>query len=127
MLSSLTFAAGCLPSFIVAVYASVGTYALADRLGEFKPLPVGVAYSFGIETITGTYSFSGAPPRWLTWAANGVSLVIMDLPPLLVTLAVNHRLTFARVPSNGHTRCGHCGYILKGLVEPRCPECGRTI
>ena len=27
----------------------------------------------------------------------------------------------------GETRCGWCGYGLKGLQEPRCPECGRDI
>lgn len=26
-----------------------------------------------------------------------------------------------------HLRCPDCGYILKGLAEPRCPECGRQI
>lgn len=26
-----------------------------------------------------------------------------------------------------HTRCHYCDYILKGIVEPRCPECGRRI
>ena len=26
-----------------------------------------------------------------------------------------------------HLRCLECGYILKGLSEPRCPECGRRI
>ena len=26
-----------------------------------------------------------------------------------------------------HLRCLNCGYILKGLSEPRCPECGRQI
>lgn len=25
------------------------------------------------------------------------------------------------------TRCRRCGYILRGLVEPRCPECGERI
>ena len=25
------------------------------------------------------------------------------------------------------TRCERCGYILKGLPEPRCPECGTQI
>ncbi|MCZ6653216.1 MAG: hypothetical protein O7D91_09340 [Planctomycetota bacterium] len=29
--------------------------------------------------------------------------------------------------SEGHTRCGKCGYILKGLTEPRCSECGERI
>lgn len=28
---------------------------------------------------------------------------------------------------DGHTHCGCCGYILKGLSEPRCPECGERI
>ena len=23
-----------------------------------------------------------------------------------------------------HARCGQCGYRLRGLREPRCPECG---
>src|SRR5262245_57802164 len=27
----------------------------------------------------------------------------------------------------GHPRCLHCGYSLRGLVEFRCPECGREI
>ena len=26
-----------------------------------------------------------------------------------------------------HARCGACGHILKGLTEPRCPECGESI
>lgn len=25
------------------------------------------------------------------------------------------------------TRCRRCRYILRGLTEPRCPECGETI
>ena len=25
------------------------------------------------------------------------------------------------------TRCRACGYILKGIIEPRCPECGERI
>lgn len=25
------------------------------------------------------------------------------------------------------TRCRRCGYILRGLTEPRCPECGERI
>ncbi len=35
---------------------------------------------------------------------------------------------FARLPRrgtlDGHTRCGQCGGILKGLTEPRCAKCG---
>ena len=32
-----------------------------------------------------------------------------------------------REVKDGHTRCGKCGYILKGLTEPRCSECGEQI
>ena len=28
---------------------------------------------------------------------------------------------------HGETRCRKCGYILRGLIEPRCPECGERI
>jgi uncharacterized paraquat-inducible protein A len=41
-------------------------------------------------------------------------------------------LTFTRLRkrhewSDGHLHCLKCGYILKGLSEPRCPECGERI
>jgi hypothetical protein len=28
---------------------------------------------------------------------------------------------------DGETRCRRCGYILRGISEPRCPECGERI
>ena len=28
---------------------------------------------------------------------------------------------------DGETRCRKCGYILRGISEPRCPECGERI
>ena len=28
---------------------------------------------------------------------------------------------------DNETRCRRCGYILKGISEPRCPECGEKI
>ncbi len=28
---------------------------------------------------------------------------------------------------DNETRCRKCGYILRGLTEPRCPECGERI
>ena len=32
-----------------------------------------------------------------------------------------------REPRDHETRCRKCGYILKGITEPRCPECGERI
>jgi rubrerythrin len=30
-------------------------------------------------------------------------------------------------PDDGETRCRKCQYILKGITEPICPECGEKI
>ena len=29
--------------------------------------------------------------------------------------------------ADDETRCRTCGYILRGIMEPRCPECGERI
>jgi hypothetical protein len=31
------------------------------------------------------------------------------------------------VPFDRETRCRQCAYILRGIPEPRCPECGEKI
>ncbi len=32
-----------------------------------------------------------------------------------------------RAKDDGECRCRKCGYILKGISEPKCPECGEQI
>ena len=44
----------------------------------------------------------------------------------MLGLRLYNRLTF-KFYRDEHTRCGACGYILKGLTAPRCPECGKGI
>jgi amino acid transporter len=50
------------------------------------------------------------------------------LPPIVAAL-----LVFACLIQDGsestllETRCRRCGYILRGITEPRCPECGEHI
>ena len=36
-------------------------------------------------------------------------------------------VTQAAARGDGETRCRKCGHILRGLSEPRCPECGTPI
>lgn len=58
----------------------------------------------------------------------GFALIVIIHAPVAMSLSmwVYHLLT--EVPrEKGYTYCGRCGYILKGLVEPRCPECGGHI
>jgi hypothetical protein len=52
------------------------------------------------------------------------------LPPTIVTLLVYNIVSrlFARSTRVGaETSCRKCGYILRGITEPRCPECGERI
>ena len=45
------------------------------------------------------------------------------LPGLIVAVAIAIR----RRPRFDEPRCRNCGYILRGLAEPRCPECGERV
>jgi hypothetical protein len=67
------------------------------------------------------------PPPWfdrLFVLASGVGQVAAIGA---VGLVVYHFLTRRSPPHDEQTRCGWCGYILCGLMEPRCPECGLAI
>ena len=70
--------------------------------------------------------FSGAAP----WQYNTVVALINYLPAILVALiayGVVTRFVDRNRAHRGETRCRRCGYILRGLTEPRCPECGEGI
>ena len=45
----------------------------------------------------------------------------------MMTFLVIRRLLHRKYAIDGLTRCGTCGYILRGLTKPRCPECGTNI
>ena len=45
--------------------------------------------------------------------------------PIVATVLANMLTPKERL--DGETRCRKCGYILKGLTEPRCSECGERI
>ena len=48
--------------------------------------------------------------------AAGVALVVLAI--------LAGGWTYKKVRSKYAKRCTKCGYSLKGLTEPRCPECG---
>ncbi len=58
------------------------------------------------------------------WYATLFLSVFLASPIVATVLA--HMLT-PKEMKDGHTRCGKCGYILKGLTEPRCSDCGERI
>jgi len=55
--------------------------------------------------------------------------LIIFIPVLIVPIAIYGVLTYRYGPRpiDRETRCRKCGYILRGISEPRCPECGERI
>jgi hypothetical protein len=59
-----------------------------------------------------------------------------SVPPVLLTLAITLTITacfgwilvfLGHRRGDNETRCRKCGYILRGISAPRCPECGEQI
>ena len=64
---------------------------------------------------------------WLPMDADEPVAVILfwALPTAVVTVLAFAAATYGSKASLRHeTRCRRCGYILRSLTEPRCPECG---
>ncbi len=59
----------------------------------------------------------------------GLSLFPYSLIPLVPGVLVFHWLTVRHggFERDRETRCRGCGYILRGISEPRCSECGERI
>ncbi len=55
--------------------------------------------------------------------------LVFVTPPMLVVLGIWSALSGVKTTRilDQETRCRKCGYILKGIPEPRCPECGERI
>lgn len=63
-------------------------------------------------------------------ASMGVGISVAWFAPVaLLALATYGLLTIflVRPSRDDETRCRKCGYILRGITEPRCPECGERI
>lgn len=58
-----------------------------------------------------------------------IGIVAMVLLAILPGIVIYGFLTWRLGPqvSDGENHCHRCGYILRGLSEPRCPECGEAI
>jgi hypothetical protein len=55
-------------------------------------------------------------------------ILAVVLPLAAIAVAVFLGLSRQMRPrEGGETRCRRCGYILRGISEPRCPECGERI
>ncbi len=76
--------------------------------------------------------FAGVAVNWLRidfMKYPSVSLLVIWVIPMALVGVVAFGLAahFLKVPAGRETRCRRCGYILRGISEPRCPECGERI
>ncbi len=76
----------------------------------------------------------GAIAFWIEWLLFPISPFTFNtaaLQPIAITLSaaagVGWLLLSRSRPHDRETRCRKCGYILRGLAEPRCSECGERI
>ena len=83
---------------------------------------VSLAFTANMVAITGGLS---RVEREIT----AVALLCSILLTPLAAFAVVSYLTAGqqRFPTPKETRCRKCDYILRGITEPRCPECGERI
>lgn len=117
-LATLSFFAVSVPLAFVMGYVYLAALWAAERVGLLKPTGSGSMFVGG--------RFFPLPPLWMSVIMAIGSIVVLVVPALCAALFVYHRLTF-RGARDGETRCRRCDYILKGLTEPRCPECGERI
>ncbi len=64
-------------------------------------------------------------PGWAELMLMAIFLAIFLGGILCVILAL--RWLLKNHSTDNETRCRKCGYILRGITEPRCPECGERI
>ena len=67
---------------------------------------------------------SGWPPRVVPILLT-TGEAMTWIPALLLGLCA-FRLSW-KPPATDHAYCGRCGYILKGLANVQCPECGTRL
>ena len=76
---------------------------------------------------TGNYSLANmrAILQRMIWNVETLGIAIVLIIPGLATYGL---LTYYYGPhTENETRCRKCGYILRGIPEPRCSECGERI
>lgn len=68
---------------------------------------------------------AGHRMTFLSWAFWGNG--ILKLALAMTVYGMLTRRYYQRSYFERETRCRQCGYILRGITEPRCPECGERI
>lgn len=98
---------------------------LAVGLGGFIGGGLGLVAVLSAATGSRAVSLPSTSYWWFdAWAP-----CFLVLPAACLTMLVYGITTavFCPRPVSNETRCRKCQYILRGIPEPRCPECGERI
>ena len=101
-------------------------------------IAAGVAYLFATLTLPLVRPVVDAAKYLIAWilgvpvSFSGITLEQLAfawvIPVCIVAVLTFMAMTrWTRLGLSHETRCRKCGYILRGLSEPRCPECGERI
>ena len=82
----------------------------------------GIALYAGFEVVVSRWVAVVSGEGWFL----GMFILSIVLASPIIATVLAHVLT-PKERLDGETRCRKCGYILKGLTEPRCSECGERI
>ncbi len=66
-------------------------------------------------------------PQWRYQFSRAIAYGVPLALIALTTYRLLTRFMGMKVGSARETRCRKCNHILRGITEPRCPECGERI
>jgi hypothetical protein len=101
---------------------AVGAGLLTSWLGSLVTVALAIAWGRGLPNVV--YALPLPHQWWGEYIGTGILFTPAVLLGLISAIHVARRLELL---AGKYPRCGNCGYILRGLPEPRCPECGTPI
>lgn len=87
--------------------------------------PISILHSFVLDSILAMAQNRTYPP-WVLSMMTRAGVALPWIPLMVISFVFFAYITRGLQP-DGHLHCLECGQILKGLSEPRCPECGVPI
>lgn len=70
----------------------------------------------------------GSPPFQALGMASWYAWIQYAIPVFAITVGIiTYHFLMVQGRPDGDTRCRKCHYLLRGITEPRCPECGERI
>ena len=112
----------------VAIAMSLLNVLLAAAHPRFRVVLAGAVVSAVTFVVGIAIAHVAIGRQWSLWWLLQDALQVMGFATVIYTLLGVATMRFVsrwrRVGGAEPGRCEHCGYLLRGLPEPRCPECG---